>query len=128
MTGQISGKALNITINGVQIAGPAAWFATEEADKLDGTVGTDQGTRSTKLGVTGISGTLKFKVNILAGLGSIRAQQVSNLRLYYAVTDATPAYVITTASIFNVRKGAEVRGQFEVDCEFESDGTFTINA
>lgn len=126
MTGNISGKALYFTINGSNVTGPASWEATETGDELDGTTGLDSGKQSTKIGCTGIRGNCRVLINITNGV-SIRAESITNLRLFYYVGDASPAIYLPVATIFNVRKSGEVRGRFELSFEFASDGDYTVN-
>src|SRR5258708_3857979 len=119
-----TGKYLTSAINGVDVAGTHEWSVEEVGDRLDRTVGADQGRGNPEVGVIDTKITIKFYFDITAGvINFIRTGVVlADLSLFADGNSGTALYTIDLAIVLRIMTQGRIRDQWVVTAEIEAQG------
>lgn len=123
----VSGKFLTAKIGSLAVVGLVDWEAEEHGDDLDATVGNSGGATNTDTGCDDLTVTLSGVIDTTTGQYAAISRGVilSNLKLYRAATDTTPAFTVPSAIITQSTQTARARGRVEFRSVAKNKGVWT---
>lgn len=124
----VSGKYLTATVNGNEQESLHSWSADDSGtDQLDATSNSTGGFTSTDTGCFDLMVELGlwFDIGVSNHLAIQTGTILTDVRLFRAFDDATPAYEIPEAIVVGKPQRVEVRGRIEVTCRIKNRGAWT---
>lgn len=123
----ISGKYLGASVGTgmalVDISGVHEWSCAEAGDRLEATVGADNGRGRKDVGVIDSRIKVRFYFDIATGAASfIRTGTTLTDLALYADIGGTALYTFDSATVFDFNIVGQVRDRFIVDADLEANG------